>query len=664
VLLWEIQKPVTELKGIGKQKTELLSKLGIFTISDLLMHYPRGYENRKKETPFTLIKSQGYIVTVITVLSHQFFGFGKKRTLKISVKDDTGRAELICFGRNFLADKLKVGEKFFLAGDFSMQLNGLQSSRFEVEPWSETPQNFNTILPLYPLTSELTHNFFRSSIAQAIQLFNKTIEDELDKELLKKYKLLPIQQAIEGIHSPNNENQIKDATESLKFRELYQFQLRTARARKKREEIEILPLHAKLSLQQNLISSLPFSLTKDQKRAIEEINNDLLATRPMGRLLQGDVGSGKTLVALSATLLAIASGKQAAIMVPTELLAQQHAQKIAELVEPLGVRPALLTGSVAPKPRNELLKALASGEIDIIVGTHALFSQAVEFKSLGIVVIDEQHKFGVHQRELMRKKGGNPHLLLMSATPIPRTLAMTLYGDLEVTEIKTLPHNRKKISTHLTLKGNEHKVYQRVLNELQKGHQAYIVYPQIEADKEKPSPLKNVMEAWQMLSTQWFSNYQCAIIHSEIEESEKEEIMGRFSRKEIAVLFATTVVEVGIDNPNATVIVIEDAQQFGLATLHQLRGRVGRSSLQSYCYLIYGNNLSEKGKERLITMKESCDGFEISQKDLELRGAGELLGARQSGEFRLNIANPLIDEDILKKATEAAKDKINKEERI
>ena len=662
MFLSEFNKPVSELKGIGKKREINLAKLGIYTISDLLTHYPRDYEDRTKQIPLSSISEGGFAVTIATVVSHNFFGFGKKKTLKIDIKDDTGVAQLICFGRNFLVDKLKEGEKFFFAGNFTATLGGLQSTRFDFEPFCEKPKDFNKMLPLYPLTSELTHNFFRTTINQALQLFIKTIDDELSPQFLKNQKIEPIKNAIKEIHQPTDNNTLKKAIESLKFRELYELQLKTSKMRLTREAKLIHPLPCKLSLQQELINSLPFSLTADQLTSIEEINNDLLSNHPMGRILQGDVGSGKTLVALATALLPIASGKQVAILVPTELLAQQHAKKISDLVEHLEIRVALLTGSLQQAKKELVLKSLSMGEIDLIIGTHALFSNSVNFKELSLVIIDEQHKFGVRQRESMRKKGEDTHLLLMSATPIPRTLSMTLYGDLDISEIKTRPKGRIDISTYLTVEGNEHKVYQRVLAELEKGHQAYFIYPKIENDifnQNSSSEMKNVVESYQKLSKQWFSRYNTALIHSDIEEAEKEQIMHKFNSGEISILMATTVVEVGIDNPNATLIVIEDAHRFGLSTLHQLRGRVGRSDLPSFCYLIYGKQLTTAGKERLLTMKKENDGFEIAQKDLEIRGAGELLGVKQSGELRLKIANPLLDSKLLKQAREAARLSIN-----
>lgn len=677
MILTELTRPLTELKGIGKQKSLQLSEAGIETISDLLTWFPRDYEDRSRQTLLSAVRDGGYAVTRVKVLSHQFVGSGFKKTLKVIVSDAGGRGELLCFGRNFLAEQLTSGQEYFLAGLFQNKTGILQCSRFEFEPVSESPKLFNRILPLYPLSGKLTQNFFRTIIAQAISVFSNCIDDELPQELLQREKLMPIEKALMEIHNPQSDDGLKQAAESLKFREFYRYQLQSGRKRASRESQRTTPLKLNTDLQQQMLKSLPFSLTPDQITAIEEINADMCSPRPMGRLLQGDVGSGKTLVAFHAALLACANGQQSAILVPTELLARQHAESCAKLMEPLGIRPALLTGKLSDSSRAPLLKALAEGEIDIVIGTHALFTTKVQFKNLALVVVDEQHKFGVRQREAMRRKGDHPHMLLMSATPIPRTLAMSAYGDLDLSEIRSRPEGRQPISTHLAVSENSFKVYHRVRRELESGRQAYCVYPRIgenlvdensavsKIDTQSPSdsPLKSATQAFEELQ-RFFHGYRLALIHSGIPEEEKEIIMERFNRSELDLLVATTVVEVGIDNPNATVMVIEHAERFGLAALHQLRGRVGRGSEASYCYLIYDRKLTEEAGRRLMTLKEQQDGFAVAEEDLRIRGPGELLGARQSGQFRLHLANPLTDSDLLERAQKAALEAVRQEQAL
>jgi len=399
-------------------------------------------------------------------------------------------------------------------------------------------------------------------------------------------------------------------------------------------------------LQQNLIERLSFSLTAGQKNAVMEINRDMSSNIPMARLLQGDVGCGKTLVSFLAALRAVEDKGQAAIMAPTELLARQHAENAARLLEPLGISIAFLTGNVKSKGRKELLKNLAIGNIDIIAGTHALFSKDVEYKNLKLVVIDEQHRFGVTQRALIMEKGQQPDLLMMSATPIPRTLALTVFGDMDVTVIKDMPVGRKPVITHLAKESNEKKVYDFVRNELEKGRQAYFVYPLIEGGEE----IKDAVSMAQRLGKEVFPKYKTALIHSKLPEEEKKHIMDDFRKGEIKILAATSVVEVGVDVPNAVCMVIEHAERFGLSALHQLRGRVGRGEEQSYCFLVFSNDLTEEGKTRLKVMLENNDGFVIAEEDLKLRGPGQIAGTEQSGYLVLGIANPIRDMEILERA--------------
>ena len=404
-------------------------------------------------------------------------------------------------------------------------------------------------------------------------------------------------------------------------------------------------------IEKKLISTLPFSLTKDQIKSLSEIRNDLDNQKSMNRLLQGDVGSGKTLIAWISSLHEIAKGHQVAFMAPTELLARQHAEKAAELLEPLGVKIAFITGDVKGKGRKYLLEALKNGEVDIAIGTHALFSKDVVFKNLRYVIIDEQHRFGVEQRLALTSKGEIPHLLLMTATPIPRTLALTMFSDLQVSSIHTMPQGRKPITTYLVKEENREKMYQTIAVEFKRGHQAYFVYPRIE--DEGDSGLRDVKNMFTYLQKE-YPNIPSALIHSKVPEDEKMQILTDFRAKKISYLVATSVIEVGIDIPMATCMVIEHAERFGLAALHQLRGRVGRSDLQSYCFLVYSSSLSDDSKARLRVMKESTDGFYIAEKDLEIRGPGEIAGAKQSGFLKLRYASLVNDIDLIEIAKKEA----------
>ncbi|MBR4012519.1 MAG: ATP-dependent DNA helicase RecG, partial [Spirochaetaceae bacterium] len=508
----------------------------------------------------------------------------------------------------------------------------------------------------------------------------------------KKRNLLPKNLAVLKIHKPETLQDALDAKKTLKYEELYAFQKTVLeRAKQRKKNVETLcskeppkDFETSLSPRQKLLyQRLPFPLTEDQKKVIYEMNIDMDLSETqvikddnpfrMSRLLQGDVGSGKTLTAFFLALRAIDSGGQVAILAPTEILSKQHAENASKILEPLNVRIAFLTGNINTAGRKTLLNALKTGLVDIVIGTHALFSQSVVYKNLRFVVIDEQHRFGVVQRGAILDKGRTsvdqlakqekgelprqPDLLLMSATPIPQTLALTIFGDLDVSTIKTMPMGRKPIITHLTMQGNEYRVYEAVREELKHGHQAYFVYPLIEGEEienqdsdKRVMPLKSAEEMFTFLSQQVYPEYKCALVHSKVEEEKQNEILNGFRDGKIQILIATTVVEVGVDVPNATCMVIEGAERFGLAALHQLRGRVGRGSQQSFCFLIYSQKISEIGKQRMKVLYSTNDGFIIAEEDLKLRGPGDINGIQQSGYFTLGIADPINDKDIMEMA--------------
>ena len=751
--LSDIGTSVETLGGIGPSTARLFARMNIFTVADLLETYPRDYEDRTKKIQLCNFAA-GKVHTICKVMSHEWFGYGRMKTLKLAVTDGSANAFLIAFNRPFLAKSLPEGSIICVTGKFEVRYNVLQCSSFEAEKIADEGElkdyeNFlppdTGLLPIYPLTEGLSQKNFRKAVSLALRQYAKGLDDEIPQDIIKERNLLHKSQAIEKIHVPPKIQDVEEARKSICYEELFNFEtkmaLRTFEHRgslphfseedfdpsllkakiekeenensekKDRAEINGQKVNAEsLALfksppeieaqfiaslspkQQELFKRLSFNLTKGQMEVILQMNNDIDksqselfsfenkndewekdCSRPpfsMQRLLQGDVGSGKTLVSFFVCLREIDYGFQCALLAPTELLARQHAENAAKMLEVLGVKVAFLTGNLKSKGRGMLLSALENGEINIVVGTHALFSSQVHYKKLGLAVIDEQHRFGVAQRESIIAKGRiskgkfahTPDLLMMSATPIPQTLALTVFGDLDVSVIKTMPEGRKPVRTYLSVMGNERNVYEAVRKELEKGHQAYFVYPRIGEeeleDKEKnasfreneesSSGLKSAQDMFNFLSKEVYPQYKCSIIHGKIEEEEQKKILEDFQKGNTQLLVATTVVEVGVDVPNASCIVIEHADRFGLAELHQLRGRVGRSSLQSYCFLIYSKNISQSGKERLKALHESNDGFFIAEEDLRLRGGGELLGTAQSGYLSLGLADLERDKEILK----------------
>ena len=693
----DIKTPVSAISGVGPQLTRNLAKLNIFTVGDLLQYYPRGYEDRSKKVTLDQYKTNPKIHTVARVMGQEWFGYGRMKTLKLLINDGTAPAELICFNRAFLENQLVPGTVVTVTGSFYVKYNKLQSTSFEVTKMKfegeatavalKATQPLNTgILPVYHLTEGITHKVLYKAICNAVAQYAHGIENELPEQIIESRSLVSKQEAIKNIHEPQSVEQAEQARKTLAYEELYHLQYAIAQrsyrhrgfipgqeleqAAATQGEISVALFRSSLSpLQRQLMDKLPFELTPDQRKVVFEMNAEIDrgftqrykpqpdSDRPpftMARLLQGDVGSGKTLTALFICLRVINYGGQCAFMAPTEILARQHAETTSRMLDSLGVRTAFLTGNVKAAGRTQLLKALKAGEIDILIGTHALFSAQVAYKDLQLAVIDEQHRFGVLQRQAIIAKGrvseengmtSEPHLLMMSATPIPQTLALTMFGDLDVATIKTLPQGRKPIQTYLVKEGNETNAYEAVRKELAKGHQAYFVYPAIQSDNDFKSAEQNYQNLKKL-----FPEYKCALVHSKIEEEEQAKTLSLFHDGQIQILVATTVIEVGVDVPNATCMVIEQADRFGMAQLHQLRGRVGRGSDQSYCFLIYNKNLSDTGIERMKALRQSTDGFYIAEQDLKTRGPGELQGTAQAGELALGIADISRDKDLLLQA--------------
>jgi ATP-dependent DNA helicase RecG len=652
VYLGQVTQDVSSLRGVGPVIASRFAKLGVSSLRDLLLLFPNDYEDRSAPVLLAQAAALPKACVVAEVVSTEDIGWGRARTLKARVKDQSGEASLVCFGRAFLRTTLQPGRRLFLWGSFRLRRGELECSDFEMEPWSENPSAFCRILPVYPLTEGLTQPVLRRAMSQALAATLPSLESSVPAALLRRLGLPSLSEAFQGVHFPQQLPTAERCRAAIAFEELFYFELSVLRRKRALSAERPTKRAIDAALRDALVRRLPFELTADQKTVVAEMESELAGGTPMGRLLQGDVGCGKTLVALLAALLAVGCGEQVAFLAPTELLARQHAENAARLLEPLGVRIAFLSGSVTGEPRALLLSALRAGQVDILFGTHALFSDDVAFRNLGLVVVDEQHKFGVLQRQAIVKKGLCPDILLMTATPIPRTLALTAFGDLDVSLITTMPAGRKPVITHLAREGNEQKVYKRVGEELAKGRQAYFVYPLI--SESEALAIKDAESAFQELSQRVFPSLPMALIHSRVPEEEKQKAMAGFAAGTIRVLVATSVVEVGVDVANATCMVVEHAERFGLSTLHQLRGRVGRGAEQSYAFLVYGSRLTPEGIERLKIMMETTDGFRIAERDLALRGPGELLGIRQSGFLGFKAARLVVDGPLLLKARDEA----------
>lgn len=641
---------IKTLTGVGPKACEAYKALGVESLSDLIGLRPRGYEDRTHRICIgnqkdSMLKTN----TIVQVLSKSRFGKGLNSVKAIVQDTENGvKGELLGFNRSFLDRVLFEGSYYHLYAS-QMPYNGfgrIQFSQFEVKPVREEELIISDmvlnggLLPVYPLAGSLTQNTIRRDIKNVLSR-TEEIENDLPEHLYEKYHLISRDSAIRKMHFPSCPNDITQALRTMGFTEVFYMQLlalrRVGGAMRRAVENKVYPIETQF------VQSLPFSLTADQITVLEEIRKDMASDQSMNRLLQGDVGAGKTLVAWISALHAIAENRQVAFMAPTELLARQHAQSAAKLFENLPVNVAYLDGQVHGKSRTLLLKALKKGEIDIIIGTHALFSKDVEYANLGYVIIDEQHRFGVEQRRALSEKGRSPDILLMTATPIPRTLALTIYGNLNVSTIKTMPAGRLPIKTFVVGDSKREEMYSVVGTELQRGHQAYFVYPRIEEDEN--SDLRSVEQMYGQLCER-YKGFKGEMIHSRLEDDEKIRILNEFAKGNVNFLVATSVVEVGIDVAKATCMVIEHADTFGLSALHQLRGRVGRSTLQSWCFLVYDSGISEDGKKRLSVLRRTNDGFVIAEEDLKIRGPGEISGLRQSGFTNLRYAALDDEKDI------------------
>jgi ATP-dependent DNA helicase RecG len=668
-----LMTPVQYVKGVGPAVAAKLSRMGILNVGDLLATTPIRYVDRRMVLPISEITPGKDMTTigVVTKSGISFMGRRRKRIFEVILDDDTGQVALkfFYFKEQYHKERFGVGARIQVSGDVSDYRGMMQFIHPEVEVLGDGVSKSDTagrIIPIYPLTDGLHQRTMRKIVQNAWDKYNEHIKPVFPEEFSEKHHLSDPWSCLQEIHfpSPDIEPELlaigrTAAHRTLIFDEFFFLELGLALRRRKHSTKPGIEYKKNDEEHDRFIKALPFELTQAQKRSIDEIFSDMEKPFPMNRLLQGDVGSGKTVVALAAALKAIGSGKQAALMAPTEILAEQHFKTIADLAASLGISHALLTGSVKGSDRKKILEDLKSGEIDLIVGTHALIQDAVDYKELGFIVVDEQHRFGVMQRAAIREKGGGegtsaqwPDVLITTATPIPRTLAMTLYGDLDVSVIDELPKGRLPIITKLYGETQREKLYSGMRHELLSGRQVYVVYPLIE-ESEKLD-LKNATAMCLEMKGIFEPDYPVELLHGRMSGEEKERIMGSFKAADIGVLTATSVVEVGVDVPNASVMVIEHAERFGLSQLHQLRGRVGRSEYQSYCILMADYKRSEDAKRRLGIMVETTDGFKIAEEDLSIRGPGEFLGTKQSGLPPLRIANLARDIGILSEAREAA----------
>ena len=662
-----LDDPIQFIKGVGPKKALLLEKLQLTTIEDFLYFLPFRYEDRRQIKNISTLMPGEFATFMAEVLNASVIYMGRrKRVFEVIFQDETGttRAKWFRFNETYMLGKFKTGEKIIVSGKpTANKRSGLEIVHPDTERVAGDATislEIGKIVPVYHTTEGLHQKSMRSILNNVLDIYLPLVEEVIPEDILRRHKLLSRSDAFHQAHFPPSEGfTTKDldafktpAQKRLIFEEL--FLIQTGLAFKKKHATEIktgTAFKTRGNLIKRFVKLLPFQLTAAQKRVLAEIMEDLEKEKPMNRLIQGDVGSGKTIVALTALLTAVDNGTQSALMVPTEILAEQHYLNIRPYCEELGIEVALVTGTLKGKERKAIYQDIEEGKTRIIIGTHSLVQKEIQFEKLGLAVIDEQHRFGVLQREAIGKKGDQPHLLIMTATPIPRSLALTIYGDMNVSFLDEFPPGRQPITTNVYYEKYQDKAYALMDAEIKLGRQAFVVCPLIE--ESEVMDLKAVATVFESIQSQ-FPHLNACLIHGKLKKEERQEIMSRFLKNEIQVLVATTVIEVGIDIPNATVMIIEHAERFGLAQLHQLRGRVGRGKHASHCLLAAYFPISEEGKARMKAMQNSRDGFEIAEEDLKIRGPGDFMGTRQSGLPVLKIANLLRDIKILDVARKEA----------
>ena len=652
-----LNDPVTILKGVGPTKAKQFAQLNIYTLQDLICHFPRGYEDRTRLVPIEKLEPDVPACFRAMVMNTPRTSHIRKGldVTKVQVADATGRLNLTFFNQKFTTDKLQYGKEYIFYGAVSGDFIGYSMTSPVFEELDSEPVTTRRVLPIYPLTAGLSNASVLKAVRQALAICNVP-EEILPAAIRERYGIPDAQRAYYAIHEPTSMAEAQLAMKRLIFEEFFVFSaglslMRAARAGKKTapyEKVEMTPFYR----------ALPFQLTGAQSRAIEDIRRDVQSGTPMNRLLQGDVGSGKTMVAAAAAWLAVQNGKQAALMAPTEILAEQHYQSLTKLLEPLGVRVSLLTGSMTVKQKQIARAEIAEGWVDLVIGTHALVTDSTMFRDLGMVIADEQHRFGVAQRSALFAKGKDPHLLVMSATPIPRTLSLILYGDLEASVLDELPPGRQQVDTFLVDESYRARINAFIRKQVAAGNQCFVVCPAVEENEELG--MKSATVWAETLQNTVFPDLRVRLLHGQMKGAEKEAAMAAFARGEADVLVATTVIEVGVDVPNATLMVIEDADRFGLSQLHQLRGRVGRGQAKSYCILT-SQNRNPQTRSRLKALCATTDGFKIAEEDLKLRGPGDFFGTRQSGLPVFRVANLSCDLQTLQQAQQASKEWIETE---
>ena len=646
----KLSDPITILKGVGEARAKQFANLNIFTLQDLICHFPRGYEDRTKLVTIDKLEVDTPACFRAMVMNSPRTSHIRKGLdlTKVQVADHTARLTLTFFNNKYAAESLQYGKEYIFYGAVSGDFIGYNMTNPIFETLESQPVTTRRILPRYPLTAGLTNAAMLKAVRQALAICDVPPEI-LPESVRREHGVLDAERAYYAIHEPQTMAEAELAKKRLIFEEFFIFSaglalMRQARADKKTQPFRNLDLA-------RFYGALPFTLTGAQCRAVEDIVKDLSSGAPMNRLVQGDVGSGKTMVAAAAAYLAAANGVQTALMAPTEILAEQHYQSLNKLFAPMGLRLALLTGGLTPKQKKQVREEIAAGEIHLAVGTHALLSDATEFCKLGLVIADEQHRFGVAQRSSLASKGQDPHLLVMSATPIPRTLALLMYGDLEVSIINELPPGREPVDTFLVNESYRPRINAFIRKQVAEGHQCFVVCPAVEESEELGVKAATVWA--ETLQQTVFPDLRIALIHGQMKGSQKEAVMTAFARGEADVLVATTVIEVGVDVPNATLMVVEDADRFGLSQLHQLRGRVGRGGSKSYCILT-SQNRNPDTQARLKALCKTTDGFRIAEEDLKMRGPGDFFGARQSGLPVFRVANLSMDLQTLKDAQVAS----------